>query len=158
TLVRIRLLELHRSSRVAGATELALSAVAVILDGGEIPIQTAVVRSSSKSRTSTTVKSASGGALIGALAGLLIQPNNRGTGAAVGAATGASIAVGAEAARGAADVEIPSEAVFSFVLTKPMVLAANDGSPSFCGEGQPLGSMAAIHRSPDFILSYPGSW
>lgn len=113
---RVKLVDLNRSGKIKGKTELAVVLDSIVVNGNTVQVQTGeVTRVSGSQGKNTAVKTGIGagiGAAIGAIAG-------GGKGAAIGAGVGGAAGAGSQIFTKGQKVQIPSETVLRFTLTAP---------------------------------------
>lgn len=111
---RVKLVDLNKSGKIKGKTELAVVLDSIVVNGKPVPVQTGeVTRVSGSQGKNTAVKTGIGagiGAAIGAIAG-------GGKGAAIGAGVGGAAGAGSQIFTKGQKVQIPSETVLRFTLT-----------------------------------------
>jgi hypothetical protein len=111
---RVRLVDLNKSGKIKGKTELAVVLDSVVANGRSVQVQSGeVTRVSGSQGKNTAVKTGIGagiGAAIGAIAG-------GGKGAAIGAGVGGAAGAGSQIFTKGQKVQIPSETVLRFTLT-----------------------------------------
>lgn len=116
---RVRLVDLQKSGKIKGRTELAVVLDSVVVRGVSTRIETGEVTKTSGSQgKNTAVKTGVGagvGAAIGAIAG-------GGKGAAIGAAVGGAAGAASQIFTKGQRVNIPSETVLEFSTTRAVTL------------------------------------
>jgi hypothetical protein len=112
---RVQLVNLDRSGKFKGSTQLGVVLTSVSVEGREVPVETGqVVKASGSQGKNTALKTGVGagiGAAIGAIAG-------GGKGAAIGAGVGGAAGAGSQIFTKGKTVKIPSETVLTFTLTR----------------------------------------
>lgn len=118
---RVRLVDLQKSGKIKGRTELAVVLDSVVVRGVSTRIETGEVTKTSGSQgKNTAVKTGVGagvGAAIGAIAG-------GGKGAAIGAAVGGAAGAASQIFTKGQRVNIPSETVLEFSTTRAVTVRA----------------------------------
>lgn len=117
----VTLVNLDKSGKFKGSTELAVRLTSLTVNGRAVAIETGdVTRVSGSQGKNTALKTGIGagiGAAIGAIAG-------GGKGAAIGAGSGAAAGAGSQIFTKGQKVQIPSETVLRFLTTKVARLGA----------------------------------
>jgi hypothetical protein len=118
---RVRLVDLQKSGKIKGRTELAVVLDSIVVRGVSTRIETGeVLKTSGSQGKNTAVKTGVGagvGAAIGAIAG-------GGKGAAIGAAVGGAAGAASQIFTKGQRVKIPSETVLEFSTTRAVTLRA----------------------------------
>lgn len=153
TPVTVTLVSSSESGRLAGATTMEIALTALVVSGRAVPVTTAALESSSRSRGRSTGVATAAGALLGALAGALSKQD-----VATGAATGAAAGVAAQAMRGPQRVVFPAESVYSFVVREPVEVPLAPTSTGVCGPVPAAGTFTSGHDTGVFQLRYPRDW
>jgi hypothetical protein len=111
---RVKLVDLDKSGKMTGKTELAVVLDNVTASGQVIPVQTGEVTRVSGSQTKNTALKTGVGAGIGAAIGAIA---GGGKGAAIGAGVGGAAGAGSQIFTKGQKVQIPSESVLRFTTS-----------------------------------------
>jgi hypothetical protein len=114
--VVVKLVDSKQSGKIAGRTELALSLMAIRINGQLVDINTQTVQEKSTNRAGRSAATIGGGAVGGAVLGGIL---GGGKGAAIGAGAGAAGGTAVELATSGQRVRVPSETRLTFVLDSP---------------------------------------
>ncbi len=106
----------HKAGALKGRGELALALNGLVLGGQVYPIASIPWDREGRDKTITTVNSALGLGVLGAIIGGV---SGGGTGAAIGAAAGGAVGVAGSAASGGGRVIVPPESILTFHLAQP---------------------------------------
>lgn len=127
-----------------GSSLLTVSLSSVSTRGERVSIATAPYTIEGKGRGKNTLEKTGGGAAVGAILGGIF---GGGKGAAIGAATGGGIGAGSNAITRGEQVQIPSESIVRFRLTRPVSLhvrADGQGGPN----NDPSSNDPTLQRRP----------
>jgi hypothetical protein len=117
------------ATHFSGNSLLTVSLTSVNRRGEHIDIATEPYTAEGKGRGKNTAEKVGGGAALGAILGGIF---GGGKGAAIGGLAGGGVGAGAQAATRGQQVQIPSETILRFKLTKPAPVRVTPG-----GAGQP---------------------
>jgi len=117
--VLTKLVNVKRSGKITGRSELTLDIVTISFQGRTIDVNTGESTSSGKSRTRESAVVVGGGAALGAMIGGIA---GGGKGAAIGAITGAGAGTAVQILTRGKQVQVPSESRLHFVMQHPVRL------------------------------------
>lgn len=118
--VRGRIANVNEAGRVAGAAQLGLELIQIVVNGIPYSVTTSEYQEVGEGRGSQTAKRAAAGAGIGAVIGAIA---GGGKGAAIGAGIGGGGATAVQVMTKGEKLNIPSETKLEFTLRAPLVVA-----------------------------------
>ncbi len=119
----LTLVNLDKSGKFKGSTELAVRLTSLTVNGNVVPIETGDVTRVSGSQGKNTALKTGIGAGIGAALGAIF---GGGKGAAIGAGSGAAAGAGSQVFTKGQKVQIPSETVLRFLTTRMVMLGVGE--------------------------------